>query len=102
MRISFLVLLLVFVSAACSAPCSNLRERDEKIMRDFQELQAQNLPTSNLKYLAKLKVLYEKEQALLDEVRSCEITDPADYNYWYGKRLKYPSELEKTYIKLKP
>lgn len=96
----FVLLLLTMMNVACSSSCTNLQERDEKIMRDFKELQAEDLPTTNLKYLAKLKILYEREKALLDEVRSCDITDPAAYNYWYGERLKYPSDLERTYIRL--
>ncbi|HKK76139.1 MAG TPA: hypothetical protein VJ953_13755 [Saprospiraceae bacterium] len=101
MRTPFFVFFLLFtLLSACSSPCTDLRERDEKIMSDFQELQAKEHPSTDLRYIAKLKVLYEKEQALLREVRNCEISDPVEFNYWYGERLKYPSELERTYIKL--
>lgn len=101
MRKSLFLLLLLFpVLIACSSTCSNLREKDEKILTDFQELQAKGMEETDVRYLAKLKVLYEKEKALLRQVRNCTIEDPIEYNYWYGQRLKYPSELEQTYIRL--
>lgn len=100
-KLLFILSLIFAISTSCASTCTDLRERDEKIMNDFQELQADKLPRTDLRYLAKLKVLFEKEQALLREVRNCEISDPAEYNYWYGERLKYPSELERTYIQLK-
>lgn len=99
-KLVFLFLLLSLGMAACTSPCENLRAEDEKIMAEFELLQAKNLKQDDLKYRAKLQALYLKEQSILKQARSCEFPNPVEYNYWYGKRLKYPSELERTWIKL--
>lgn len=94
-----LLLLLLPLLIACD-PCSNLREQDEKISAQFQQLQSKNMDESNIRYLNKLRALHEKEQELFQQVRNCNIEDSIEYNYWYGQRLKFPSELEQTYKRL--
>jgi hypothetical protein len=95
-----LCLLLGLALAACKSPCESLRANDDKIMEQFKELQSKRLPSDDLRYRAKLQTLYIKEQSILKQVRNCEFPDPTEYNYWYGKRLKYPSELERTWLEL--
>lgn len=69
-------------------------------MEEFELLQTKNIKQGDLRYRAKLQALYLREQSILKQARSCEFPNPVEYNYWYGKRLKYPSELERTWIKL--
>lgn len=96
----YLCLILGLVLVACKSPCESLRADDEKIMEQFKILQANKKATDDLRYRAKLQTLYLKEQSILKQVRNCEFPDPTEYNYWYGKRLKYPSDLERTWLEL--
>lgn len=99
-KLVFLILVIVLGAASCASPCENLRAEDEKIMAEFEALQAKGLKSQDLRYRTKLQALYLKEQSILKQARQCEFPNPIEYNYWYGKRLKYPSELERTWLRL--
>lgn len=99
-KLIFPFFLLILGCSSCDSDCTNLREKDEKILAKFRQLQGNVGSSLNDRYLVKLKVLYDKEQALLRQVRHCDLQDPEAFNYWYGERLKYPSDLERTYIKM--
>ncbi|MEM6377711.1 MAG: hypothetical protein AAF705_05840 [Bacteroidota bacterium] len=96
----YLLLILAIGIAACSSPCENLRAEDEKIMEEFEALQVKGYSNDDLRYRAKLQALYLKEQNILKQARNCDFPNPVEYNYWYGKRLKYPSKLERTWLRL--
>ena len=100
MKSAAIFLILAIGLATCASPCENLRAEDEKIMADFELLQAKGYPTEDLRYRAKLQALYLKEQSILKQARQCEFPNPIEYNYWYGERLKYPSKLEQTWLRL--
>lgn len=99
-KLVFFFLLFSLGISSCSSPCENLRAEDEKIMEEFELLQTKGYAKDNLRYKAKLQALYLKEQSILKQARSCEFPNPIEYNYWYGKRLKYPSKLERTWLQL--
>ena len=93
----FFTLVIALSFSSCS-PCKNLLQKDEKIGQQFQNFQVKNPDKSSIKYRVKIKALYTREQAILQQAKSCEFADPSTYNYWYGKRLKYSSALENAFL----
>ena len=100
MRKQYLPILLIFLLALGCSPCMQLQQKDEKISQQFENLKAKGLSTNDARYRIKLNALYSKEQQLLETVRTCDLEDPTVYNYWYGERLKYASDLEKAWYEL--
>ncbi|MEO0341539.1 MAG: hypothetical protein AAF242_20310, partial [Bacteroidota bacterium] len=95
-----LLLLFTCVLLTSCNPCKSLVAKDNRIQEQFEALKAKGLADTDLKYKAKLKALYLKEKAVLEQVRTCEFEDQTVYNYWYNERLKYPSELEKAWFEM--
>lgn len=99
-KLVLLFLVIALGVASCASPCENLRAEDEKLIEQFEALQAKGYADDNLRYRAKLQALYLQEKSILKQARNCEFPNPIEYNYWYGKRLKYPSKLERTWLRL--
>lgn len=99
MKLQIFTLCLLGIFLLGCSPCKNLQKKDLKIQESFQDLKTKAWEEDGIKYRTKLQTLYLKEQNLLKQVRSCTIDDPISYNYWYGDRLKYPSELENSWLR---
>ena len=100
MRKQYLILCLILITSLGCSPCKQLQQKDAQIGQKFQSLKAKNLPITDARYRTKLNALYAREQQLLESARNCDMEDPTVYNYWYGERLKYASELEKAWYAL--
>jgi hypothetical protein len=74
----------------------DFRKRDRAVQAKYQKLNSQwtRKQISKQIYVASLKELREEELTLYSAARKHYFKDPAEYNYWYQSRLKFPSQIE--------
>ena len=90
-------LLLPLLLGACN-PCKQLQQRDRALQASFDAVRAQYRGGGLSKegYQFQLERLLEKEVALFEDVKACEIEDQQEYNYWYRSRMKFPSRIRQA------
>jgi len=93
----FIPIALLLLLGACS-PCKRLQQRDSALTASFEAIRAQyqggGLSVEGYRF--QLERLREKEEALFEDVKNCDIQDQQTYNYWHRSRMKFPSRIQQS------